>query len=61
MTEQQYNELLQAIGKETMANMIKAAICQQFPEPLASQYCQQFDEAKNIADFLEFVAKHIRN
>ena len=31
-----------------------------FPEPYASIYCQQFDDFKNVADFLEFAAKLMR-
>ena len=57
MTEEQYNELLKAYTKETLANMIKADIRQRFPEPYASMYCQQFDNFKNVADFFEFAAK----
>lgn len=37
--------------------MIKADIRSWFPEPYASMYCQQFDDFKNVADFLEFAAK----
>ena len=44
MTEQQYNELLKAYTKEALASM----------------YCQQFDDFKNIADFFEFAAKLMR-
>ena len=29
-------------------------------EPYASMYCQQFDDFKNVADFLEFAAKLMR-
>lgn len=36
MTQQQFNDLLHALRKEVMSNMIKTAIRQQFPEPLAS-------------------------
>lgn len=57
MTEQQYYELLHTLSKEAMANMIKTAIRQQFSEPLASQYCRQFDEFKKIVDLLETRAK----
>lgn len=57
MTQQQFNDLLHALSKEVMANMIKAAIRQQFPEPLASQYCRQFDEFKKVVDILEAQAK----
>ena len=52
MSEEQYNELLKAYTKEVLANMIKADIRQRFPEPYASMYCQQFDDFKNVADFL---------
>lgn len=40
--------------------MIKADIRNRFPEPYAILYSQQFDNFKNIADFLEFVAKLMR-
>ena len=56
MSEEQYNELLKAYTKEALANMIKADIRSRFPEPYASMYCQQFDDFKNVADFLEFAA-----
>ena len=60
MSEEQYNELLKAYTKEALANMIKADISSRFPEPYASMYCQQFDDFKNVADFLEFAAKLMR-
>ena len=60
MTDQQYNEFLKAYTKEALANMIKADIRSRFPEPYASIYCQQFDDFKNVADFLEFAAKLMR-
>ncbi len=40
--------------------MIKADIRSRFPEPYASIYCKQFDDFKNVADFLEFAAKLMR-
>ena len=40
--------------------MIKADIRSRFPEPYASMYCQQFDNFKNVADFLDFAAKLMR-
>lgn len=57
MTQQQFNDLLNALRKEAMSNMIKASILQQFPEPLASQYCQKFDDFKMVIDLLEYKAK----
>ena len=60
MSEEQYNEFLKAYTKETLANMIKADIRSRFPEPYASMYCQQFENFKNGADFLEFAAKITR-
>jgi hypothetical protein len=60
MTEQLYNELQKAYSKEALASMIKADIRSRFPEPNASMYCQQFDDFKNVADFLEFAAKLMR-
>ena len=57
MTQQQFNDLLNALRKEAMSNMIKTAIRQQFPEPLASQYCQRFDDFKMVVDLLEYKAK----
>ena len=52
MTEQQYNGLLKAYTKEALASMIKADIRSRVPEPYASMYCKQFDNFKNVADFL---------
>lgn len=60
MTEHLYNELLKVYTKEALANMIKADIRNRFPEPYASIYCQQFEDFKNVADFLEFAAKLMR-
>ena len=60
MTQQQFNDLLQALRKEAMSNMIKAAIREQFPEPLASQYCGQFEDFKKVVDLLDFQAKQNR-
>lgn len=60
MTEKQYNELQKTYSKEALANMIKADIRSRFSEPYASIYCQQFDNFKNVADFLEFAAKSMR-
>ena len=55
--KQQFLDLLHSLSKEAMANMIKTAIRQQFSEPLASQYCRQFDEFKKVVDLLEIRAK----
>ena len=60
MSEEQYNELQKAYTKEVWASMIKVDIRTRFPEPCASMYCQQFDDFKNVADFLEFAAKLMR-
>lgn len=60
MNEEQYNELQKVYTKEVLASMIKADIRSRFPEPYASMYCQQFDDFKNVANFLEFAAKMIR-
>ena len=57
MSNHQYLDLLHALRKEAMSNMIKASIRQQFPEPLASQYCQKFDDFKMVLDLLEYKAK----
>ena len=57
MTQQQYLDLLRALRKEVMSNMIKASIRQHFPEPLATQYCQKFDDFKMVLDLLEYKAK----
>ena len=54
---QQYFDLLRALRKEAMSNMIKASIRQQFPEPLATQYCQKFEDFKMVLDLLEYKAK----
>ena len=60
ISKEQYNEFLKAYTKEALANMIKADILSRFSEPYASMYCQQFDNFKNVADFLEFAAKLMR-
>lgn len=60
MNDEQYNELLKAYSKEALASMIKADIRSRFSEPYASMYCQQFDDFKNVTDFLEFAAKLMR-
>ena len=60
MTEDLFTELQKAYSKEALANMIKADIRHRFPEPYASMYCNQFDDAKNLADFLERMAKLMR-
>ena len=60
MSEEHYNQLLKSYTKEALASMIKADIRSRFPEPYASMYCQQFDDFKNVADFLEFAAKLMR-
>ncbi len=60
MSEERYNELLKTYTKEALASMIKADIRSRFPEPYASIYCQQFENFKNVADFLEFAAKLMR-
>lgn len=52
MSDEQYNELLKAYTKEALASMIKADIRNRFPEPYASQYCQQFDNLKMLQIFL---------
>lgn len=57
MTQQQYLDLLHALRKEAISNMIKASIRQQFPEPLATQYCQKFDDFKMVVELLEYKAK----
>lgn len=56
-TNQKYLDLLHALRKEAMSNMIKTSIRQYFPEPLASQYCQKFDDFKMVVDLLEYKAK----
>lgn len=56
-TNQKYLDLLHALRKEAMSNIIKVSIRQQFPEPLATQYCQRFDDFKMVLDLLEYKAK----
>lgn len=60
MSEQDYNELYRAIGKEAFANMIKANIRSSVPEPYSSMYVKQFEDFKRLADYLEYVAKQMR-
>lgn len=57
MTQEQFNDLLHALRKEAMSNMIKALIRQEFQEPLATQYCQKFDDFKMVLGLLEYKAK----
>lgn len=52
-----FNDLLHALSKEAMSNMIKASIRQYFPEPLATQYCKKFEDFKMVLDLLEYKAK----
>ena len=56
----QYSEFLKAYTKEAMSNMIKALIRQEFQEPLATQYCQKFEDFKMVVDLLEYKAKQNR-
>ena len=49
-----------ACAAEAISEMVKADIRHRVPEPYASIYCKQFDDAKQLADFLEYVAKHMR-
>lgn len=60
MNNQDFQELSRYFGKEVMAEMIKADIRSRVPEPWASIYCKQFDDFKNLADFLEFMSKVMR-
>lgn len=60
MSEQDYNELYRAIGKEVFANIIKTNIRSYVPEPYASMYVKQFEDFKSLADYLEYVAKQMR-
>ena len=47
-------------GKEGRDDFRKTDIRSRFSEPYASMYCQQFDDFKNVADFLEFASKLMR-
>lgn len=38
--------------------MFKAQIRASFPEPLASYYCKQVDDAKTFTSILKFYADH---
>ncbi len=60
MTELQYIELQKAFTKDLLIKTMKTYIRQRFPAPKASMYCQQLDDAKTLADFLECMAKQIR-
>lgn len=61
MTNQQlYDELLHLLEKEAKAEAVRCFIRQNYPEPYASEYCRQFDDAKSFIDFLEFMEKQIR-
>lgn len=54
MSEEQYNELLKAYTKETLASMIKADIRTRFPEPYASMYSQCLIISKMLQISLNF-------
>lgn len=58
--EDRYGKLIQAISKEQLSEMIKDTIRKSFPEPFATLCCQQFDDAKKLADFLDLYAKYVR-
>lgn len=61
MTNQQlYDELLHLFEKEVKAETVRMFIHQNVPEPYASIYCKQFDDAKNVADFMEYMDKLTR-
>lgn len=58
MTNQQlYDELLHLLEKDVKAETVRMFIHQNVPEPYASIYCKQFDDAKSVADFLEYMNK----
>lgn len=57
MSEQEYCcELFKHISKEMLAHMLKEQIRANVPEPLASCYCKQIDDAKTFASILEHYA-----
>ena len=61
MTNQQlYDELLHLLEKKVKAETVKMFIHQNVPEPYDSIYCKQFDDAKSVADFLEYMNKLTR-
>lgn len=60
MSLKHINDLLHTLRKEAISNMIEASIRQQFHEPLATQYCQKFDDFKMVVDLLEYKAKQNR-
>ena len=47
-------------AKEGRDDFRKTDILTRFPEPYAIQYCQQFDNFKNVADFFEYAVKLMR-
>ena len=60
MNDTDYNELFRAISKEAFANMIKANIRCNVPEPYVGMYIRQFEDFKSLADYLEYMAKQMR-
>lgn len=60
LNQQLYDELHHLLEKKAKSEVVKLFIHQNVPEPYASIYCQQFDEAKSMADFLEVMAKRMR-
>ena len=53
-------ELAYLIGKEQLAEAIRNYIRGSVPEPLACCYCRPFNNAKNMADNMELIAKLLR-
>jgi hypothetical protein len=61
MTEQEYySKLYKHISKEMVVNMFKVQIRTSFPEPLASYYCKQIDDAKTFASVLDYYSQQLR-
>lgn len=58
ITCQQHSEKFHAIGKEAMSEIIKTVI--RPLDPHVTIYCKQFDDAKQLGDFLERLAKYVR-
>ena len=46
-----------AMGEEAFANIIKANMGGNVPEPYASMHIKQFEDFKSLAGYLEYMAK----
>lgn len=55
------DKLIKAINKELFVSALKVGIRNNNSEPMATYLCNQLDDAKKLADFLEEYVKLLRN